>query len=194
MPKASSEEGPGRIGPAAGDEEQPEHDGRVEQRREPEQRAARVAVGPVPGGQREQRQRDEHRQADEPEVERVAPHRVDLPADRDERHLDGERRRSRDSEEENEIAVPERRVAARRRRVFLVYAASPSSPSAGSGVGQELDLDPLDPRPLDVEHREPQPVGPDLVAGLGRAADQVEDVPGDGVVVLVLDAPFRAPR
>ena len=94
----------------------------------------------------------------------------------------------------SEIAVPKRRVAARRHRAVLVYAASPSSSPAGSARRQELDLDPLDPRALDVEHREAQPVGPDLVTGLGRAADQVEDVAGDGVEVLVLDAPFRAPR
>ena len=104
--------------------------------RDREQRAAREAVGQVPGRQREQRQRDEHREADEPEVERVAADRVDLPADRDERHLDRERRREHDAEEENEIAVPERRVAARRRRAVLVYAASPSLSPAGSGVGR----------------------------------------------------------
>ena len=72
---------------------------------------------------------------DEPEVERIAVNRVDLPADRDEGHLDREPRREHDAEEDNEIAVPKRRVAARRRAV-LVYAASPSLSPAGSGVGR----------------------------------------------------------
>ena len=104
--------------------------------RDREQRAAREAVGQVPGRQGEERQRDEHRQPDEPEVERVAPHRVDLPADRDERHLDA-----------NPVAsmTPRKRTKSRCRSGesprggvgrSLVYAASPSLSPAGSGVGR----------------------------------------------------------
>ena len=112
--------------------------------------------------------------------------RVDLPADRDERHLDREARREHDAEEEDEVAVPKRRVAgaasARSR------STPPRLPVAGRlGRRQELDLEPLDPRALDVEHREAQAVGSDLVAGLRGPADQVEHVAGDGVVVLVLE-------
>jgi hypothetical protein len=57
---------------------------------------------------RVERQRNEHREPDEPEVERIAPHGVHLPADRHERHLDREARREQDAEEEHEVAVPER--------------------------------------------------------------------------------------
>ena len=41
------------------------------------------AVGQLTGRQREQQEREELRQADKPEVERVLANRVDLPADRD---------------------------------------------------------------------------------------------------------------
>ena len=49
--------------------------------------APRQAVGELPGRQREERQRQELHEPDEPEVERVAVDRVDLPADRDGEHL-----------------------------------------------------------------------------------------------------------
>ena len=107
------EERPCRSGSGPGDEEQPDHDGHVERGRDREQRPPRKAIRQVTGRQGEERQRDEHRQPDEPEVERIAVNRVDLPADRDERHLDREPRREHDAEEDNEIAVPKRRVAAR---------------------------------------------------------------------------------
>ena len=71
-------------------------------------RAARRAVGEVPCRQREDRQRDEHREPDEPEVERVARDLVELPADRDERHLDREPGRNRRDEVEDEVAMRER--------------------------------------------------------------------------------------
>ena len=100
-----------------------------------EQRAAWKAVGQMPGRQGQERQRDEHRQPDETEVERVAPDGVHLPADRDERHLDREARREHDAEEEHEVAVPERRIAAPTGSRRPVYAASPSSP-ARSGAGR----------------------------------------------------------
>src|SRR4051812_7174649 len=50
---------------------------------------------------------------------------------------------------------------------------------------EELDLEPLDPRAVDVEHVEADPVVNDLVSGFGRAAELAEDEPGDRVVVLL---------
>ena len=51
---------------------------------------ARHAIRQVAGRQREQQQREELREPDQAEVERVLADRVDLPADRDERHLQRE--------------------------------------------------------------------------------------------------------
>jgi hypothetical protein len=59
--------------------------------------------------EREERQRDEHREPDEPEVERIAMDGVHLPPNRDEAHLDRERSRDRRDDVEREVAVPERR-------------------------------------------------------------------------------------
>jgi hypothetical protein len=52
---------------------------------------------------------------------------------------------------------------------------------------EELDLEPEDPRPARLEHREVEPVVADLVAGLRGAAEVAEDVPADGVEVLVVE-------
>ena len=73
--------------------------------------------------QREQEQRHELDEADQPEVERVAVDRVDLPADRDEDHLlarpgDDVRR-----PEEREIALPQRR-----RQPLAAPAKLPTAP------------------------------------------------------------------
>ncbi len=89
----------------------------------------------MPGRESEERERDEHGEPDEAEIERVAPHGVHLPPDRDERHLDREARREQDAEEEDEVAVPERRLAGGRGRSGAGYAASPSS-SSDSGAGR----------------------------------------------------------
>ena len=67
-----------------------------------------IPVGEVAGGEREQRQRQEHREADDPEVEWVAMDRVHLPPDRDERHLDREGGRDRRADVEREVPVLER--------------------------------------------------------------------------------------
>ena len=54
-------------------------------------------------------------------------------------------------------------------------------------VREELDLQPLDPGAVGLEHTEAQPVGAHLVTGRRGTPDQVEHVTGDGVVVLVLE-------
>ena len=102
------EERPCLVRAGARDAEQPEHDHDLERDGDRKQRASRKAVGEVSCREREERQRNEHREPDQPEVERIAPHGVHLPADRDERHLDREARREQDAEVENEVAVPER--------------------------------------------------------------------------------------
>src|SRR5262249_38332314 len=51
-------------------------------------------------------------------------------------------------------------------------------------VRDELDLEPLDPRALDVEDLEARSVVLDLVAALRRPAQEPEDEPADGVVIL----------
>ncbi len=134
-PEREQEERPRRARPRPRHAEQAEHDPGLERERDREQYPARESVGQVPGGEREQRQRDEHREADEPEVEWVAPNGVHLPPDRDERHLDREPRGEHDAEEDDEVAVPERRVARLRARCGTGYAASPSSSSV-AGVGR----------------------------------------------------------
>src|SRR5262245_10387379 len=53
------------------------------------------------------------------------------------------------------------------------------------GYGQELDLEPLDARPDRLEHGEAEPVGDHLVTDLRRSSEMVEDVAGDGVVVVL---------
>ena len=98
----------------------------------------------MPGRQSEEWQRHEHREPDEPEIERIAADGVHLPADRDERHLDGDGRRSGDAEKEDEVAVPERRIleparskcCGLRRLAFLVVLV---------GRREELHLETLDP-------------------------------------------------
>ncbi len=69
-----------------------------------------MPIGEVSRREREQREREEHREADDPEVERVAVDRVDLPSDRDERHLDRERSRHGGRDVQREVAMPQRRV------------------------------------------------------------------------------------
>ena len=103
------EEGPRLVRAGARDEQQADRDGGVEPDREREDRPAGVPVGEVPRRQRQERQRQEHREPDDPEVERVAVDRVDLPADRDERHLDRERRRHGRADVEREVPMPKRR-------------------------------------------------------------------------------------
>ena len=110
-----------------------------------------------PAGKREQRQREEHREPDDPEVERVAVDLVDLPADRDERHLDrdrgrhgGARRRARSRGDGGVSRTP---AAGRRDRLRgLGRVVGPDARR-----GQELDLEPLDPRAARLEHAEGRP-------------------------------------
>ena len=70
------------------------------------------AVGELSRRQREDRQRHELREPDEPEVERVAVDRVHLPADRDGEHLRREPVRERRRPEQREVALLERREEA----------------------------------------------------------------------------------
>jgi hypothetical protein len=104
------EERPRVVRPAPRHGEEAEGDHCVDRYRDREDGTSRVAVREVPGGERQQRQRDEHREPDDPEVERVPVDLVDLPADRDERHLDRERRRHRGGDIEREVAVAKRRA------------------------------------------------------------------------------------
>ena len=136
VPNASSEERPGLV------RARPRHGEEADARRR--RRARSTSASTVrrgyrsarwPGGQREQRERQEHREPDEPEVERVAVDLVDLPADRDERHLDRERRRHRGDDVEREVAVPSGEAEARSVRPReCVASASPSRLSGCFGV------------------------------------------------------------
>src|SRR6188472_883984 len=51
-------------------------------------------------------------------------------------------------------------------------------------LGEELDLEPLDARALEVDDREAKRAVLDLIPLFGRAAEQAEDVSADRVVVL----------
>ena len=64
-------------------------------------------IGELAGRQREQRQRQELGEADEPEVERAVADRVDLPADRDDHHLRREAVREQGRPEQGEPADAE---------------------------------------------------------------------------------------
>ena len=66
------------------------------------------AIGDLPRRQREDRQRQELHQPDEPEVERMVVDRVDLPADRDREHLRRQPVREQGRPEEPEVADPQR--------------------------------------------------------------------------------------
>src|SRR5438132_11934998 len=78
-----------------------------------------------------------------------------------------------------EIADPERRSR------YLFQALLPGL------VRDELDLEPLDPRALDVEDLEARAVVLDLVSPLWRAPDQPEDEAADRVVVLDRQIPLE---
>ena len=107
-PEREEVERPGLLGarPCHG-EEADRHD-RVERDRHREHGAPRVPVGEVSCRECEQRQRQEHREPDEAEVERIAIDRIDLPPDRDERHLDRECGRHGGDDVEREVPVAER--------------------------------------------------------------------------------------
>ena len=105
MPNASAKNGQVSSAPDLRHGEQPDGDGRVDRHRDRQDGASRVPVGEMAGGKREQRERNEHREPDEPEVERVAVDLVDLPADRDERHLDRERVATVANDVQREVAM-----------------------------------------------------------------------------------------
>jgi hypothetical protein len=67
-------------------------------------RAARETVGDLPRGQGENQERQELREPDEAEVERILVDQVDLHADRDDEHLEREPARERRRPEERERA------------------------------------------------------------------------------------------
>ncbi len=116
---------PGRHGERAGDAEQHHHGehrprGIETARRERQQQqcaqalereargedaAAVEAVRDVARRQHQQHERQELRQPDQTEVERIARDRVDLPADRHGLHLHRERREEARREEEREVAI-----------------------------------------------------------------------------------------
>ena len=88
------------------DEQQRDRDVQHERRRG--HRPPRQPVCDLSRRQREQRQRQELHQPDEAEVERVVVDRVDLPADRDREHLEGEAVREERRPEEREVPDPQR--------------------------------------------------------------------------------------
>ena len=69
------------------DDDQESRDRCVERERHDEDELSRQPVGELAGRKREQGQRQELGESDEPEVQRVARDAVDLPADRDQDHL-----------------------------------------------------------------------------------------------------------
>ena len=109
-PEREEVERPGLVGARPRHGEQADRHDRVERDRHREHGAPRVPVGEVSCRECEQRQRQEHREPDEAEVERIAIDRVDLPPDRDERHLDRERGRHRGDDVEREVPIPKWRA------------------------------------------------------------------------------------
>ena len=101
------EERPERIGAREADEEEARGDRRIDDERDEIDELAREPVRDRTRRQGEQEQREELRQADEPEMERVARDVVDLPADRDEHHLAPESVRDRRREQPRIVALLE---------------------------------------------------------------------------------------
>ena len=121
---------------------EPNEDDHVERHHHREQVPAGHAVGQLAGGQREEEQRQELGEPDEPEVQRVLAYRVDLPPDRDERHLQRERLGDERHPEEREVAVPERGSAA---ATHVTNLGRSRLVSGRFVVHAELDLDLHDP-------------------------------------------------
>ena len=96
--------------PRAGEHEQQQRAEALEREAGSEDAAAVAAVGEVPGRQDQQHERQELRQADEPEVERIARDLVHLPADRHGLHLHGERGDEARRDEAREVAVAQHRA------------------------------------------------------------------------------------
>ena len=90
-----------------GDEEQEHDDHEVEDNRDGDHDAAREAVCELARWEREQEQRQKLGEPDQPEIERRAVDRVDLPADGDDDHLAAEACRQQRNPEKRVVPVPE---------------------------------------------------------------------------------------
>ena len=95
--------------PRCRDREQEQRDSHLQPCRDGGHGPPRDAIGELAGRQREERQRQELGEPDEPEVERAVADRVDLPADRDNHHLRREAVREQRSPEKPEAAHAESR-------------------------------------------------------------------------------------
>ncbi len=105
---ASPKNGRTLPAPRNGHDEEGRGDERVDDDRERVEAPARESVGEVARRNREQKQRQELGEPDEPEVERILANRVHLPPDGDRRHRHREARGDERHPEEREVAVPER--------------------------------------------------------------------------------------
>jgi hypothetical protein len=106
--EGEGEERPYVVSTCTGDPEERERDQHVDADHEHVDAPARNAVCEVARGQCKQEKRQKLREPDQPEVERVLPHRVHLPADGDSRHLHREARGEEGDPEEAKVAVPKR--------------------------------------------------------------------------------------
>ncbi len=101
---ADGEEGPELVGAGERDQHENRRDHDLEDEADGDDRAARETVGDLPRGQGENQERQEFREPDEAEVERILVDQVDLHADRDDEHLKREPARERRRPEERERA------------------------------------------------------------------------------------------
>ena len=113
---------PRRVEAARGDPEQQQRTDAFEREAERQYAAAVVVVRDVSRRQDQQHEWQELRQADQPQIERVARDFVDLPADRDRLHLHGQRGEEARRQEEREVAIAE---DGEPRASILAHAATP---------------------------------------------------------------------
>ena len=112
--------------PGEREREQCERAEELERDAEREDQRAVVPVRDVARGQHQQHERQELRQADEAEVERIAGDRVDLPADRDRLHLHGDRGEQPRRQEAHEVRVFQQPAEPRARAFEEGHAAAVS--------------------------------------------------------------------
>lgn len=95
---------------------------------EPQDAAPIIAVGDLPDDERQRETRHELRQSDQPQIERAARQRIDLPADRHGLHLEGDG--GRDPRPPKE---PERPMPPQRGRGGVIHCGAAPAPQSAKG-------------------------------------------------------------
>ena len=123
---------PRRLEAVRSEREQQQRAGALEREARRQDAAPVAAVGEVTGRQDQQHERQELRQADQPQVERIARDRVDLPADGHGLHLHGQRGQEARGKEAGELAIGEQCAARIGRGVHAGARRVPANLGRGS--------------------------------------------------------------